>query len=220
MNEANSRPPSVETERAQRRAYVATWLITSLMALAYKEAVPPVRDSMQNGVGNDLAIGSLLLFVVFFLTNTRFFIGNYIHMQDLVQSNAGQIVWLYDLLFIVLQAILFIFLAGVCSVKFSREHEIHFVLLLLILYGVDVIWILSQLIFGKLPYIQRYFKRNSWTWQWLVLNLTQAILILVLVAYKYNGDFYSQGMLWWLAGISMVAFYIDVVVIDRSHILW
>src|SRR5947207_1466956 len=83
--------------RADRRSLVATLLIAALIAVAYQEAVNPVRDSAREK--GDL-VGAVVLFGIFFLTSIRFFLGNYLHMQSLAESDLPRGVWLYDLVWI------------------------------------------------------------------------------------------------------------------------
>jgi hypothetical protein len=73
----------------QDRKDVVLTFITLLASLAFAEMVPSVRDSVRK-VG--VTFPSVALFVVFFLTSTRFYVGAVLHLISL----ASGWLWFFD----------------------------------------------------------------------------------------------------------------------------
>ena len=109
------------------------------------------------------------MFLVFFLTSMRFFIGNQLHLLNESLTRMPGNVWLYDLMVIIAQSVAFIFLGGVCSPEANRSAKIGFVEILIVIYVIDVLWIVSQWIIGRL---KAEYKREFVPWVWGILNIS------------------------------------------------
>jgi hypothetical protein len=164
-----------------------------LIALAFSEMVLPVKASIAK---DGFTLGTSLLVVV---------------------SSVGKI-WLFDFIVIVVESIILVFLATTCSETAAREARVGFVGILLILYAVDVLWVLSmwarQVLLGWLrPSIQN----NKIPWWWAGQNFLLIVLIgpLGLLA----GDFYSPEMLMWLTFTHLGAFIHSVILYDFCKLL-
>jgi hypothetical protein len=119
------------------------------------------------------------------------------------------LVWLYDLMVIITQCIVLVFMGGDATFKQNQGVAIGFVELLITLYVIDVLWIISQWVFGK---IIPLWKRNFLPWVWGVLN---AVLVIFIIILKFIvGDIYSTTGLIWLLGLNFIAFLVDVVLVD------
>lgn len=193
--------------RLDKRRLLSSFFITVLIGLAYQEMIPPLKDAMRIG---GVTWHSSLLAITFFFVSMRFFIGNQLHLLSKPLSNLPGIVWIYDLMVIIAQSVALIFLAGLSSVSASRETSLGFVELLIALYIVDIAWIVSQWLLGR---FFRPWKRTSIPWAWAVLNtvLVSSILFLNWLA----PDIYSQGTLALLLLFNVVAFIVDVVLVDH-----
>jgi cytosine deaminase len=115
--------------------------VAGLIAVAYSEPVTPVTDAFdKHGVN----IRTLAWVFVYVATVLRFFIGDILHLEkaDLVAPEA-EVRWFWDMSFIVSQCIVLIFAGAVTTIYASAESEVSFVDYLLVLYGLDVIWIVS-----------------------------------------------------------------------------
>ena len=115
--------------------------------------------------------------------------------------------WLFDFMMVVVESMIFVFLATTCSETAARQARVGFVELLLALYIVDIIWVLSMWL-RRIPKIP---------WSWAAVNLTLSVLIWLLGL--WTGDFYSPTMLFWLTVTHVVAFIIDVLIYDHLGLL-
>ena len=106
------------------------------------------------------------------------------------------------------QTICIVFLGSFCSVQANRYSSIGFLQFLLILYVIDVVWIISLVILNNLSdYFKRdYFKRppESIPVKWACLNtsLVFAIIILNFIV----SDLYSITGLVWLLFLNLIGF--------------
>lgn len=195
----------------ERRNFLSSIFVVLLIGLAYQELVTPIRESVRS---SGITLGTAILFFVFFLTSMRFFMGNQLHLmsEDLLEMKGE--VWLYDLMAIIFQTTIMVFLGGVSSVEASRSAKIGFVELLIFLYAIDVLWILSQWGFGK---VLKNWRRSFIPWAWGILNTLLIIgtVLLILVV----GDLYSKTGLICLAILNGTAFVIDVMLVDYYEVL-
>jgi cytosine deaminase len=130
------------TEAARRRrTLISQVLVAGLIAVAYSEPVTPVTTAFdQHGVN----ISTLAWVLVYVATVLRFFVGDILHLEkaDLVAPEA-EVRWFWDMSFIVAQCIVLIFAGALTTVYVSASAEVSFVDYLLILYSLDVVWIVS-----------------------------------------------------------------------------
>jgi hypothetical protein len=199
----------------ERRVSVASTFVSMLIALAFSEMVLPVKASIAK---DGFTLGTSLLVVVFFLTTLRNWIGNelYLRRPDVV-SSVGKI-WLFDFIVIVVESIILVFLATTCSETAAREARVGFVEILLILYAVDVLWVLSmwarQVLLG---WLQPSIQTNKIPWWWAGQNFLLIVLIGPLG--WLAGDFYSPEMLMWLTFTHFGAFIHSVILYDFCKLL-
>jgi hypothetical protein len=199
-------------EQTEKRNLLSSFFITVLIGLAYQEMITPVRDSIRH---SGITLGTSLLMAVFFLTSIRFFIGNQLYLVDKSLIDMPGLVWFYDLMFIIIQSVLLIFLGGVSSVEANRDTKIGFLELLIALYIIDVVWIISQWLIGK---ILQSWRRKEIPSPWAYLNAGSVFFMLVLNSLVM--DLYTIGGLLFLFVINLGAFVIDIILVDRYKTLW
>jgi hypothetical protein len=193
-------------QQVEKRNLLSSFFITLLIALAYQEMVSPVRESVR---AYGITLGTSLLMATFFLTTMRFFIGNQLHLLSDSLVKMPGLVWLYDLMVIIIQSLVLIFLGGVSSVEVNRNITIGFAHLLVALYIIDVIWIASQWVLGKiLPRWRRVFI----PWAWAILN--SVLVVCIVLLNLLVSDLYSpNGMILFFI-LNLVGFVVDVVLVD------
>jgi len=193
-------------EHAEKRYLVSTFFVALLIGLAYQEMVTPVRETVR---ASGITFSTFALVSIFFFVSIRFFIGNQLHLLSGGLAKLPGLVWLYDLVVIVTQCVVLVFMGGDSTVAQNQNAVIGFIDLLVTLYVIDVLWIISQWILGK---IIPTWKRGFLPWGWGVLN---AVLVIFIFALKFIvGDIYSTTGLAWLLGLNFIAFLVDVVLVD------
>jgi hypothetical protein len=92
---------------------------------------------------------TIALAIVFTTTALRFFIGATLHLttQDLLGSNGR--IWLFDLVVILAEAVLIVFLGGVASESRHERSQVNFFALLLLLLGTDILWVITQWVLSR-----------------------------------------------------------------------
>lgn len=196
---------------AEKRNLISSIFITMLIGLAYNEMFAPVRQSVRS---SGLTLGTFVLVSVFFFTSMRFFIGNQLHLlSDALVRMRGD-VWFYDFLVITIETSLLAFLGGVSSVEVSRALRVGFVELLIALYVVDVVWVISQWIIGRLfP----SWRREFIPWAWALLN--SALVICLLALRILARGVYSVPGLVLLGVMNGIAFVVDIVLVDYYNLI-
>ena len=198
-------------QQLEKRNLLSSVFVVVLIGISYQEMIGPIRESLRI---SGTTLGTILMFAIFFATSMRFFMGNQLHLSsdDLVNMK-GQ-VWFFDLLVIILQTTIIIFLGGVCSVEVSRNAKIGFVDHLIALYSLDVLWIFSQ---WGLGLISKSWQRSFIPWAWCILNsvLIGGIIVLRLIV----KDIYTDTGLILLAVLNGVAFVVDVMLVDYYDVI-
>jgi hypothetical protein len=123
-------------------------------------------------------------------------------------------VWFYDFLVIVLECTVLIFLGGNSSPEANRIARIDFVQLLVLLYSVDVLWIISQWIMSK---VASSWHRDRIPLGWCSLNAA-LIVGTILVHIGMNGTYSNLGYTLLLA-MNIGAFVIDVLLMDHYQLV-
>jgi len=203
--------PDAKRQQTERRNFLSSIFVVILIGLAYQEMVTPIRESVR---ASGITLGTVILFAVFFLTSMRFFMGNQLHlMSEGLLKMKGE-VWFYDLIVIIFQTTLIVFLGGVSSVEVNRRVQIGFVEILIALYAVDVMWIVSQWILGK---IFQGWRRSFIPWAWGILN---SVLIVSMIVLRVTvDDLYSNTGLIWLGILNGLGFIIDVLLVDYYDVI-
>ena len=203
--------PDLQQQKRDRRNVLSSIFVVVLIGIAYQEMVVPVRESVRTA---GITLGTSVLFFIFFLTSMRFFIGNQLHlMSEGLLKMKGE-VWFYDLMWIILQTTVLIFLGGVSSVEVSQSVKIGFIKLLIALYAIDVLWIISQWILGK---IWKDWHRDFIPWKWGILNTV--LISLMLLPLFLTNEPYSKGALIYLSILNTVAFAIDIMLVDYHDVI-
>jgi CDP-diglyceride synthetase len=126
QDEINAKKKQVES-----RFLVSTFFVALLIGLAYQEMIAPVREAVRT---SGITFSTFALVSIFFLTSIRFFIGNQLHLLSESLTKMPGLVWLYDLMVIVTQCVVLVFMAGDSTVKQNQSTTIGFVDLLTTLY--------------------------------------------------------------------------------------
>lgn len=198
-------------QQKETKRLLSAILVGALIGIAFQEMVNPVRESIR-AFGFTWQI--ILLFFCFFFTAIRFYLGNQLHLlSDSLLSMKGT-VWLFDLIVILFETALIVFLGGVSSVEESSKAKIGFFGLLLLLLAIDIVWILSQWLFGGMS---KEWKRKNIPWQWALLNFILAASMVLLI-YKVDNVYSPVGLIW-LTVLSVTAFICDVRLINYCRLI-
>lgn len=193
-------------QQIEKRNLLSSFFVTLLIALAYQEMIVPVGESVRT---SGMTLETFLLMTIFFVTTMRFFVGNQLHLLSESLVKMPGLVWFYDLMVIIIQSVVLTFLGGVSSVEVNRQTSMDFIQLLIILYVIDVAWIISQWILGK---ILPKWRRAFIPWAWAILN---SILVICIVALGFFvDDKYSTFSIIILFVLNFIGFIVDVVLVD------
>ena len=195
---------------SEKRNLVSSIFITILLGVAYQEMVGPAKASLQF---TGLSFGLIAYFSVFVLTTLRFFIGSQIHIGDHLSDMGGKF-WFLDLAFISLEMTVMIFLGSVSSPEASKAARIPFSHFLIVLYSIDVAWIVLQWILAK---IWKSWERPFFPWAWGLSNFVLILLVLSIPPIFGSVDT-SSGLIAFLA-INSAAFLMDVFLVDYYDVL-
>ena len=196
-------------DSAENRKLLSSFFITVLFGVAYTEMVGPVRDSLR---ADGVTVQACLLTATFFFVSTRFYIGNQLHLLDIVASRVAGLVWLSDLMIITAECVIIIFLAGYCSSAVNHLNGVGFVPILILLYAVDVAWIVSQWVLDRLV---GKCSRRSIPWAWARLNA--GLLVLTVLFWLFFRDPHDVVSLALLFAINVGGFIVDVVLVDYAR---
>lgn len=200
-----------ETEkRAKRRELFPSFFMVVLIGIAYQEMVSASRESFR---ARGLTLGTVGLSLIFFLTAMRFFVGDYLHLQSGPMLSARGPVWFYDLMVIIAQATLLMYLGGLVSVEASKNSPVGFFWMLIILYASDVVWIISQALLGRLFH---GWRRTFIPWPWCVLN---SLLIGIMLLANASCSIYSAEGIWIMGLVNGLGFVMDMVLVDYYDML-
>ena len=152
---------------------------------------------------------------IFFFTSLRFFIGNQLHLLSEALVGLPGLVWLYDLMAIIAQSVVLIFLGATANIEVNRGvGDLGFLEFLVLLYVIDVGWVLSQKLLGALV---QAWKRERVPMGWAFLNT--GLIVGLLVIRGFSADVYSLPAVWWMFGLSVAGFVVDVVLLDHYDCL-
>jgi hypothetical protein len=204
-----------------RRILVSQFLVTALLGTALQEAIDPVRSAIRS---EGVTPHSYTLFIVFFLTLFRFFVGDILHLQsDDLTGLSGGFRWIFDLFFITVHCVIFAFMAGEASLSESRDARFGFFDLLFLLYLVDIGWL--GLVLGAhkaaaLSFLSRArssLVRQHIPYGWVALNMLLAIHLVAFGFLNENEDFGNVDLLA-LAGLNVAALVLDIAVFNYHDI--
>ncbi len=203
--------PNLRMPQTEKRNLLASVFVTVMIGIAYQEMLPPVRESIRV---NGFTIQTVILFAIFFMTSIRFFIGNQLQMVNDSLSKLPGLVWLYDLIVVIFQCILFTFMAGVMTVDANRAAKINFFFFLIGIYAIDVLWIATQWLMGL---FFRRWRRSFIPWAWAVLNL--CLVIAMLWTSVVIKDPFSDTSMEIMFGINLIGFLVDVILVDVYDVI-
>jgi hypothetical protein len=205
------RAEDVRSRQAEQRNLVSSAFIGLLAALAFGEAVAPVRDSIRQ---DGLTLATSMLFLAFFVTIIRFFIGALLHLMSPALVAMRGRVWFLDFVVLTIETLVLIFLGGLTSAEASSRSAVGFVPLLLLLYAIDIGWVLVRWVLARLfP----TFRGAVIPWKWALLNGCAAGALLVPMLWSVS--LVANGYLVWLGVTSLAAFVVDVVLVDYYDII-
>jgi len=187
--------------------------ITALIAIAYQEMVNVVRDSVRE---HGITFGTTALAIIFSLTTIRFLVGNQLHLiSEAVQSMPGPL-WFYDLIIIMAQTVAMIFLGGLASLEISLRLHIAFFDILAVVFILDIFWILSQWVLGRLI---TGCKRSFVPWGWLWLNIAMTAGLIGAYAICGKDAMYSDLGLTLILAANILAFAVDIFLLDYFDVI-
>jgi hypothetical protein len=190
-----------------KRNLISSFFITVLIGIAFKEMIDTIKNPIIN---NGITINNSFLGLTFFLVSIRFFIGNQLHLfSDSFLKTPG-LLWLFDLIVIIAESIILIFLGGLCIVDKNLNIRIGFKEFLVMLFSIDVFWVFTQWLFGK---IIKTWERITIPWDWAKLN--GILLVLLLLSDIIFDNIYSDLGLVFLMITNLIAFIFDVILIDH-----
>jgi hypothetical protein len=196
--------------QSEKRNLVSSVFITILLGIAYQEMIEPAKASLQL---SGLSFGLIAYFAVFILTTLRFFIGSQVHISDHLLELGGKF-WFFDLAFIALEMTVMIFMGSVASPDASEIARIPFSHYLITLYSIDVAWIVLQWVLAK---VWKSWARPFFPWAWGLLN---SVLIISIVSIApIFGGVHTLGGLIALLVVNVVAFVIDVLLVNHYGVL-
>jgi hypothetical protein len=201
---ANVETNTLVLTTSENRRTVASSIMNVLYGLALTNMMITLADALNK---DKLFFVDIALASIFFLVSLRFIIGNQIHIaSDAMVTKNEAFAWMFDFTVITVQFALFIFLASLATVQSTQEKEYGFVELLIMIYCIDVVWIVLQCV----PVAGN--RRKKIPWQWACLNAV-VILAMICVNAIWN-QIYSATPMVWLLGINLLAFFVDVVLCD------
>jgi hypothetical protein len=197
-------------------------LVAGLIAVAFSEPVEPVTQTFDNhGVG----IHSLAWLVVYVATALRFFVGDILHLEtaDLTTPEA-EVRWFWDFSFIIIECLVLIFAGAVTSTY--ADANVSFVDYLLVLYGIDILWLASfPLLHGlgqpnRIPQLfSRMVRGEDMSRRYLGWVLINAILAVLMLGLGLTSNPFkaSDLTLSLIVIANIVAFCVDVFLSVRDR---
>jgi len=160
-----------------------------------------------------IGINDAFLIISTFLTALRFYIGNKVFISDLTFSETKLVIWIYDLLIIIIQSALFIALGALCTIKSNINVVHNFYQIYLSILTLDVLWILSQYILGR---IFKSWNRKKIPAKWAVAN--SVYIVIIFLVFTLSNEPYGFSSLLTVFLVSVVAFILDVIGFDYAEI--
>lgn len=157
---------------AQHRMTISLLILSILAGLALKSGAGSVYEVIRANEPNLLKWQLWIPAFAFFITLFRFLVGNFVHIRKLEDEAVRPYTWLFDLSVISFELLLFNVMGN-----FLLPKDISmFVNLLLILLGVDIVWVIIIAIgYAK---GRGQGDRKSVPWPWCVLNTVTFMALL------------------------------------------
>ncbi|MFZ4506962.1 MAG: hypothetical protein ACOYON_04605 [Fimbriimonas sp.] len=195
-----------------KRIFIGPAFLGVLYGLSIQELMPSAKVAL-NSFSTDPAQVSFA--VVAFLTIFRFFVGASLFLFDPRTSKRNRNVWLMSFLVLVMQATGFVFLAGIADPAQSKDSPVAFPDLLHGILVLDIVWV-GLLGLDSLRLWLREKVYLDWPWAWGLFNMIWVLAGLFLARiYPAN----STGFLGIFGSIHVLAFIIDIVLIDHHDLL-
>lgn len=198
-------------QQVEKRNLLSSFFVTILVAMAYQEMILVVKELVR---ADRFGLEALLLPITFFFVSVRFFVGNQLHLLSDNLTDLPGLAWLYDLMVIITQSIVLVLLGGATSNE-SPTSAIQFIDYMILLYVVDVLWIVTQWLIGRFA---PDWRRSFVPWAWAILNTVLVVALFVLGVAFGAGIHTGPGLLC-VAGLNILAFVIDVVLVDYYKVI-
>lgn len=196
---------------------LSEFFVIVLVGVAFEATIDPVHHAFKIGSGR---IEAVLLLFTFMTIAFRFLIGNFRHLRSNSSEKLPAGLLLYDMFWIGLESVVMIYLGSATSIEENPISQgigsVDYIFLQSLLFLLDVIWILSQVVCGL---VIRKWKRkpDDIQWRWLIINLMVVVILVLLKVFVE--DVFSICTLSLVAGISFIVFLVDVfgITIRRSE---
>jgi hypothetical protein len=182
-----------------------------LVGIAYQEAIAAAGKALDTGVGVQ---ETAMMSIIFFFVSIRFFIGNQLHLLSDSLIELPGTVWLYDVMVIIVQSVTLVFLGTNVYYDPSNTAIVGFVEFLIVLYVIDVFWIVSQWALG---FLSAQWRRPFVPWAWAILN--SILVVGMMLVYWASDSPLSREYLAWLLALNLVAFIVDLILLDYYEAL-
>jgi hypothetical protein len=197
---------NVNIRQAEKRNLLASFFVTLLIGLAFQEMILASREAFSS---EGITIETILFGLMFFFIAVRFFVGNLLHLQSENLLVLPGLVWMYDLLAIVAQSSVLVLIGSFVTVQVNRDADVGFLDYVIMLYTIDVLWILSQWMIGR---VFQTWRRESVPFAWAFLNFLLIVSFWILSS--LIPDIYSLEGLIGLTVLNFIGFVADMVLID------
>lgn len=199
-----------ESRRREQRSTIVSLLVAALIGVSFQEMVSAVGEELRDGGVSGITIA---LAIVFAATALRFFIGATLHLTsaDLLGSNGR--IWLFDLVVILVEAVLIVFLGGVASEARNDRSQVSFFALLLVLFAVDILWVVSQSVLSR---VARGWRRAFVPWAWAGLNIGLVICVGIAALTARADASIGYAV---LAVSNLIGAVVDIVLLDVYDVI-
>lgn len=149
----DSLPIPIDEEARIDRHLIGTAFVGILVGLAYQEAVGPIRESLDS---RGITAGTMALSIMFFFTALYLFVSSYISLA----AYRG-LPWFCAFLAEVLQSVVLIFMASLCSEEANVGTRFTFLDYLVLYYGIDLIGRILVPLAATPPLVSTFLKEDD-----------------------------------------------------------
>ena len=203
-----------ETSAAAARPLdlVTAVFVSILVGLAFAEMLACLRDAIRK---HGIRIDDMLVFLTFFLTGVRFFIGNQLYLSSMSLEKGQEVLWFYDFIVLTLISVMLVMMGSVSSVEGNESSKIGIYPMLIGLYVSDVLWIGSHKFLSVAGLSSRSAPPPL---EWAVLNIALILSVLV-IAVLARRNLYSRRALAALGFVNGAAFIVDLYLVIKNGIV-
>ncbi len=201
-----------KSKSTESRNILSSFFITLLIGFAFQNVLINMSQLLCE---NGFILYHLSFSIIFMLVALRFFIGNQLHLLNVAYLNVRGVVWLYDLTIIILQSIVLTMISNLTIIEASKGSHISFYFYNILLYSIDVFWIISQWALGL---IFPVLKRSFIPWGWAILN-SFLIVFTLIILFIFKNDVYAMLPILIILLLNFIAFIADVILVDYYHVV-